>query len=308
MYFERLSRDGNRGVVIPKRAAPRPVTIWPKALNAAAEYQVCFQESDRHERRTGADLMKAGIHLEKMEPGELIYLNLPDHPGSKSYQAPPFAPAGVRKREMANMGYPGIELTWNPSRDQHWVSYYEIARGGSVIDKVAKGTYYFDHSAGASLGDAYAVRAVNGGGMRSPQTVAQGPVGRAARVLDDAPGPGIAFTGEWRWETGLQPAYMGTLAMSDQKGASFEFAVDGAQFTWFTRLCNACGKAEISVDGRKEAVVDTYSADDIFGVGLYSKTFPAAGNHRVKISVLGEHGGPRGKGTQVYVDGIRIEQ
>ncbi len=307
MYFERLSRDGNRGIVIPKRVAAGPVTIWPKGLNASAEYLVSFQESDRQERRTGADVVKAGIHLEKMEPGELIYLNLPNHPGSKFYQTPPSAPSHARKQEAVNMSYPGIELTWNPSRDQHWVSYYEVLRGGSVIDKVAKGTYYFDHSAGASLGASYAIRAVNGGGMRSAQTAASGPVARAARILDDASGSGISFIGEWQRETGLQPAYMGTLSRSDRKGDSFEFTVDGSKFTWFTRLCNECGKAEIAVDGRQEAVLDTYSADDIFGVGLYSKSFPAPGKHQVRISVLGEHGGPRGKGTQVYVDGVRVE-
>jgi hypothetical protein len=205
------------------------------------------------------------------------------------------------------MGYPGVELKWNASRDQHWLSYYEVLRDGSVIDKVAKGTYYFDHSAGASLGASYAVRAVNGGGLRSSQATATGPAARAARVLDDALGSGISYMGEWQRETGVQPAHMGTLARSDQKGASFEFEVDGSTFTWFTRLCNECGKAEISVDGRTEAVVDTYSADDIFGVGIYSKSFPAPGKHRVRISVLGEHAGPRGKGTQVYVDGIRVE-
>ena len=308
MYFERLSRDGNRGIVIPKHVAPGSVTIRPKGLNPSAQYLVCFQESDRQERRTGADLMKAGIRLDKMAPGELIYLNLPYHPGSKFYQATPSAPADVRKQKAANMGYPGIELTWRPSGDKHWVSYYEVLRDGVVVDKVAKGTYYFDHSAGAFLGASYAIRAVNGGGLRSRQTAAEGTPAQTARVLDDAPGSGISFTGEWQRETGLQPVYMGTLTRSDQKGASFEFAVDGSRFTWFTRLCNDCGKAEITVDGQKEAVVDTYSADDIFGVGIYGKGFSAPGEHRVRISVLGEHGGPRGKGTLVYIDGIQVER
>jgi hypothetical protein len=307
MYFQRLSRDGNRGIVIPKRIAPGPVTVRPKGLNASAQYLVTFQESDRHERRSGADIMEAGIHLEKMEPGELIYLNLPYHPGSKLYQKPPSTPVAVRKRAATNMGYPGIELNWNPSRDQHWLSYYEILRDDSVVDIVAKGTYYFDHSAGASPGASYAVRAVNGGGMRSSQGAATGPPGRAARIQDDGVGSGISFTGAWQRETGLQPAYMGTLTRSDQKGAGFEFAVNGSKFTWFTRLCNECGRAEIAVDGGKDAVVDTYSADDVFGVGIYSKSFSAAGEHRVRISVLGEHGGPRGKGSLVYVDGVRVE-
>ncbi|MEN6535752.1 MAG: hypothetical protein ABFD89_18960 [Bryobacteraceae bacterium] len=308
MYFERLSGDGKRGVVIPKHVAPGPVTIRPKGLNASAEYLVSFQESGRSERRSGADIMKTGIRLEKMVPGELIYLNLPYHPGSKLYKASPALPVDVRKQPADNMGYPGIELKWNPSRDQHWLSYYEVLRDGSVIDKVAKGTYYFDHSAGASLGASYAVRAVNGGGLRSGETLATGPATPVARVLDDALGSGVSYLGEWQRETGIQPAHMGTLSKSGQKGADFEFTVDGARFTWFTRLCNECGKAEVTVDGRSEAVVDTYSADDIFGVGIYSKSFSAPGTHRIRIRVLGEHGGPRGKGTLVYVDGVRMER
>jgi len=44
------------------------------------------------------------------------------------------------------MGYPGVELTWEDAVDNNWVSYYEIFRNGELIDKVAKGTFYFDHS------------------------------------------------------------------------------------------------------------------------------------------------------------------
>ena len=44
---------------------------------------VSFQETDRSEQRSGADLMERGILFDQMPPGELIYLNLPLHPGSK---------------------------------------------------------------------------------------------------------------------------------------------------------------------------------------------------------------------------------
>ena len=49
MYFERLSRDGTRGIIIPKHPAPGPVTIRPKGLNPGREYLVWLQESDRSE-------------------------------------------------------------------------------------------------------------------------------------------------------------------------------------------------------------------------------------------------------------------
>jgi hypothetical protein len=310
MYFERLSRDGLHGIVIPKHLAPGPITVRPKGLNPSQKYLVSFQESDQSESRIGADLMKSGIRLDKMLPGELIYLNLPYHPGSKLYRIRPSAPTGVEKQAANNMGYPGIELRWNPSHDQHWVSYYEVIRNGVVVDKVAKGTYYFEHSVAADLAASYSVRAINGGGLKSQAVaaVAHAPEVQPAVVLDDAPGGGLSFSGDWQRETNLQPAYDGTLASSDQKGATVSFTAVGSKVIWFTRMCAECGEAEITIDSHKEATVDTYSADDIFGVGIYSKSFPDRGAHKVKITVLGKHGGPRGHGTRVYIDGIRIER
>ena len=72
MYFQRLSRDGRRGIVIPKKPAPGPATIKPKGLQATETYLVSFHESASSESRTGADLMARGVRLEKMPPGELI--------------------------------------------------------------------------------------------------------------------------------------------------------------------------------------------------------------------------------------------
>lgn len=71
-------------------------------------------------------------------------------------------------------------------------------------------------------------------------------------------------------------------------------------------LCD-CGKAQIDIDGQKEAVLNPYSADDIFGVGIYGKGVRRARReHRVKVTVSGEHEDPRGTRTLVCVDGVRI--
>ena len=250
--------------------------------------------------------MANGIRLGKMEPGELIYLNLPYHPGNALEKTPPTPPSNLRKAAAANMGFPGVELTWKPGKDDHWLSYYEVFRNNQVLDRVAKGTFYFDHSAGADVAATYQVRSVNGAGLRSALATATGPGGKPALILDDAQ-TAISFAGKWQRETDLQPAYEGTISHSDEKGASFSFGFDGAKFTWFTKLGDDCGKAEIAIDGQNEAVIDTYSADDVWGVGIFSKTFPTADKHTVRITVLGEHGGPRGKGTAVYLDGVRIE-
>ena len=64
MYFERFSRDGNRGIIILKHVAAGPVVVRPKGLNPADKYLVSYQESNRSESRTGADLMKSGITID----------------------------------------------------------------------------------------------------------------------------------------------------------------------------------------------------------------------------------------------------
>ena len=179
MYFQRMSGDGKRGVIIPKHPCAGAVTIRPKGLLPHERYTVSFQESAVHEDRTGADLMARGIALAGVPAGELIYLNLPLHPGSQLDTTPPTAPVAVRKRAGENMGYPGVELTWKSGADDNWISYYEVFRDGVAIDKVAHGTFYFDHSAGADLAVRYEVRTVDASGNFSEKAAATGARGQA---------------------------------------------------------------------------------------------------------------------------------
>jgi len=88
MYFERLSGDPLRGLIIPKRPAPSCVKIYSKGLIPVARYAITFQESAAETECTGAELMKQGLVIDQMPPGELIYLYLPLHPGNKRDQPP----------------------------------------------------------------------------------------------------------------------------------------------------------------------------------------------------------------------------
>ncbi|MHB8522514.1 MAG: alpha-amylase family protein [Limisphaerales bacterium] len=306
MYFQRLSRDGQRGVIIPKRPAPGSVTIRPKGLLPQQTYFVSFQESDRSERRTGTDLMQRGISFDKMPAGELIYLNLPLHPGSKVDTKSPTTPHAVIKRPAENMGYPGVELSWKAGADDNWVSYYEIFRGGVALDKVAKGTFYFDHSAGADQAARYEVRTVDGSGNVSARVAAKGPAARPAQVFDDAPGDGIKFSGEWQHENHLFLTHDHTLSSSDQKGARAELSFNGRSVLVFSQLGANCGKVAVSIDGGTPEVVDTYSADDIWGVCVFRKELATAGPHTLRLEVLGEHSA-RAKDHVFHLDGVRVE-
>jgi hypothetical protein len=306
MYFERLSRDGKRGIIIPNRPAPGQLTIKPKGLLSGENYLVSYQESSENQTRSGSDLMQNGIQMQSMLPGELIYLNLPYHPGNKLDKTPPASPSGAHLQAATNMGYPGVELTWNAGKDDQWLSYYEVLRDGTLLDRVAKGTYYFDHSAGADLAAKYEVRTVDGARLRSGLIAAEASGGKRALVLDDT-ATDVHFVGAWRKQSGLQPAYLGTISASNEQGASFEFEFEGTKFTWFTKLGDDGGKAGVAIDGEPDTVVDTFSADDIWGVGIFSKTFAPPGKHKVKISVLGQPPDAYGTGTSVYLDGIQVE-
>ena len=74
----------------------------------------------------------------------------------------------------------------------------------------------------------------------------------------------------------------------------------------FGKLGADCGKMTVSIDGAAPEVVDTYSADDIWGVCIYRKEFPVPGQHLVRLGVLGEHNA-RAKDHVVHLDGVRVE-
>ncbi|MGE5610728.1 MAG: hypothetical protein ACM359_15870 [Bacillota bacterium] len=305
-WFQRLSRDGKRGILIPKHVSTGPVTIRPKGLLPTETYVVSFQESDAVETRDGADLMNRGIELKSMLPGELIYLNLPLHPGSKLDKTPPAPPTPLVLTAATNMGNPGVELTWKPGADDNWVSCYEVFRNGVMIDKVAKGTYYFDHSAGADIHAQYAIRTIDGAGNTSPDAVFSPAPGRPATVIDDAPGGGMAFTGPWT-HTPQYPAHANTISFTSDKTAAIDVPIEGKRVLLFSKLGADCGKFAVRIDDGRPDIVDTFSADDICGVCVWQCELPAAGKHTLHLTVLGDHT-PRAQGDKVHIDGVRVEQ
>lgn len=317
MYFQRLSGDSLRGVILPKRAATGPVNIRPKGLLPQESYLVSYHEAETHETRNGKELMDNGIAIEKMLPGEILYLNVPLHPGSSFDIEPPTAPRQVVKRRGRNMGYPGVEIEWRAATDNNWISYYEIWRNGERLDKLAKGRFYFDHSLGADLGANYEIATVDGAGNLSALITAEGPEAARTQIWDDAESDDdLQWKGSWEKQNDSAPAHRQTLTRSNSRGDSFSISFEGRRVLWFTKLGMECGKARVVIDG-EESVLDTYSADDIWGIAILEKDFSTTGPHTLTITVLDEHGEhpsdpyqespgtPRA--TWVYIDGIRVE-
>jgi hypothetical protein len=170
------------------------------------------------------------------------------------------------------------------------------------LDKVAKGTFYFDHSAGADLAAKYEVRTVDGAGNTSEFAVAAGPAAKPSRVYDDAD---LKLVGHWTRSKELQPAHAGTVSETNQKGATAELSFEGKSVLVFAKLGANCGKASVQIDGGPAETVDTYSADDIWGVCVYRKEIATAGPHRLTITVTGQRG-PRAKDAAIVIDGVRI--
>ena len=160
-----------------------------------------------------------GHPLAAMPPGELIYLNLPLHPGSKLDHDAADGRQSARNARGRNMGYPGVELalearaattTGSPAT--------RCSATAPWIDKVAKGTFFFDHSAGADLAARYEVRHRRRRGQPVALDCRERPRSGGARVIDDAD-RAIVYSGPWTHQTGLQPAHAGTIADSARKGA-----------------------------------------------------------------------------------------
>jgi hypothetical protein len=208
-WLQRLSGDNKRALVIYKGDdSAATVTVYPKGLKPDQVYDVRFQLQAGASQRTGADLMTNGITFAAITAGEMVWLNMPDHPGSGTDHTPPTAPKTVTATVGTNIGYPGVEVSWTPGTDNNWVSSYQVLRNGTVLGDVAKGTFYFDHTPAASPAATYAVRTVDGDGNLSPLTASIGG-SRDTAFADDA-SPEVVYTGQAMPGSGLTGPYSGT--------------------------------------------------------------------------------------------------
>jgi len=150
--------------------------------------------------------MAKGISLPAIEAGELIFLNLPSHPGSGEDKQPPEPPSNVTKRLGTNQGVQGIEISWLPGRDNNWISFYEVLRDGKLIGKSAIGTFFFDYKGEARkrLDSRYEVRTVDGDGNRSTLVAARAATGdpETHRALGEF--SGTQGGGQWRYEESVE--------------------------------------------------------------------------------------------------------
>ena len=119
-------------------------------------------------KKTGAEWMKEGVWLENVRPGEVLYINLPDRPGTGSLREKPQAPENAALSRARWLNRDGVAIQWTAPEKDDAISYYEIARDGEPFTKVSIGTYYFDGGLDGSA--RYAVRSVDFDGQTSQWT------------------------------------------------------------------------------------------------------------------------------------------
>jgi GH25 family lysozyme M1 (1,4-beta-N-acetylmuramidase) len=137
------------------------------------------------------------------------------------------------------------------------------------------------------------VLVVDRGGNPAPTTTQ--PFATATEVDQDD--PAVAYA--WR-TVETSSAFGGRFDVEHLKGATATFAFSGPAVTWYTATGRSKGKAEVSIDGAVEGVVDLYSRRTGNRV---ARTFDGlgSGEHEITIRVLGR-GRAAAIGTEVVVD------
>jgi hypothetical protein len=184
----------------------KPLVVKPRGLKPEVVFDVRCAKSSYRASRLGRDLMQAGVELARVGPGELIFFNLPNYPGSGADKVPPQRPQHVTKRLGTNLGIQGVEVAWKGGADNNWVSYCEILKDGAAVAKAAKGSFFFDHKGNPlhNLKARYEVRTVDGDGNRSSSVVADlisGDPETSTALGGFSPTQGL---NQWKYEEALE--------------------------------------------------------------------------------------------------------
>jgi hypothetical protein len=93
--------------------------------------------------------------------------------------------------------------------------------------------------------------------------------------------------------------------ISRKAGDSVELKFSGNRLTWYGMLGDSMGQADVYIDGKLDETVDTYDADEIPNMPIYTRAFPSIGEHTVRIVVRGTHHW-RSSDDWVVLNGLQI--
>ena len=184
LYFQRMNRDGTKGVILTTRSFAQPqqmpsgaVTMFPKGLVQDLEYDVRFDIEKRIEKRPGRGPHGARrARAKHLQPGEIVYLNLADHPGSGTRHHTARATLSRHQTDRHEHPHTGRgSALGTRRRTTTGSSGYEVFRvdpdGARIgLGKICQGEYVFDHSRPGTdlISCRYEVRAIDGDDNVSP--------------------------------------------------------------------------------------------------------------------------------------------
>ena len=209
-----MSHDRTKGIIVLKHKAPGKVVVRPVGLLPEHEYLVEFDSKQPSATRTGADLMAKGIVIEKLARSGVIFLGLPNRPGSGRDKTPPRSPGAVATRWESNIGHSGVGVYWSPGADDNWISYYEVRRGETVLGRAANGHVLF--------------RSLGGGRRRNRNTPCEPSTATATRATGARPR-------RWPTSRASRRPWAAISPRAGRDGWKAEASTDGRQFqpmTW----------------------------------------------------------------------------
>ena len=169
--LQRMTWDLEKGLVMISADPLNPLLgktdrLFIKGLDPEKKYLIESRlGSVETAEKSGAEWMAEGIPMHDVRAGEVLFVNLPDRPGSGSIQEKPAAPSDVKTEVCEWLGHRGVGVSWTAPENDRMISYYELTRDGTPLTRISQGAYFFDDGADGS-GD-YAVRSVDFDGQTS---------------------------------------------------------------------------------------------------------------------------------------------
>ena len=207
-----------------------------------------------------------------------------------------------------------VNLSWNAvtAEEGSNVTYnvYRQVENGDVIciETGLTTTTYKDTTAYKTLGAMkYQVAAVVDGieSEKSAVVTVTEPIG--AGKIDNAD-ERIAYVGEWgNWTQDKNVNYMDTIQYlnSPKGGETVTLTFKGTGIKVIGCTNKDRGKIEVSIDGKSQGVVDTYSKDTVRQKEYFSKDDLTAGIHTLQLKVLNEKQAAS-SGTKIELDAFEI--
>jgi hypothetical protein len=227
-----------------------------------------------------------------------ITLNSPD-------VTPPTVP-GVPKHILAGPGTGGIpvRIYWtagtDPAGPSSGVAGYIVQQSvnGAAFATLAQPTGTSIDLALTNTSKTYRFRVATRDLSGNVSAYATGPTFRAISYNESS--TVLTYTGKWVLSS--TPTYIGGKAKySTTAGSTATASINGSRVGWLSRTGPTSGTARVYIDGVLKATVNLYAPTTGIRKLVFTHSWSAVGNHKLKIVVNGTAGHPRVTLDQIFV-------